>query len=215
MDYAATYPMAIIRYFASDMILHVDSDVTYLVLPKARSRFAGHYFLSNNPPSPPAKPNPRPNSDILTVCKTIQGVMASAAEAATGGFYGNGQEIIACCIPLHALGHKQPPTPLKTDNSTAYSIVHSNIRQRQSKTWDMRWNWLRDRVTHKQLRIYCDKGQNNDTDYFTKHHPLAHHLHMSPKYVLNAPQVSLFISKLMVCPAHPFTPSRCEGVFLS
>jgi hypothetical protein len=50
MDYAATYPLAIIRYFASDMVLHIDSDAAYLVLPNARSRYAGHYFLSNRPP---------------------------------------------------------------------------------------------------------------------------------------------------------------------
>jgi hypothetical protein len=42
MDYAATYPLAIIRYFASDMILHINSDAAYLVLPNARSRYAGH-----------------------------------------------------------------------------------------------------------------------------------------------------------------------------
>jgi hypothetical protein len=118
------------------------------------------------------------------------------------------------CTPLSALGHPQPPTPLKTDNSTAYSFVHSNIRQRRSKTWDMRWNWLRDKVMHKQLRIYWGKGHNNDTDYFTKNHPPAHHLHTRQKYVLNAHQVSFFISKLTARPARPFTPSRCEGVFL-
>ena len=35
MDYANTYPSATIRYKASDMQLHVDSDAAYLVLPKA------------------------------------------------------------------------------------------------------------------------------------------------------------------------------------
>lgn len=44
MDYAATHPLAIIRYHASDMILHVDSDAAYLVQPNARSRYAGHFF---------------------------------------------------------------------------------------------------------------------------------------------------------------------------
>jgi hypothetical protein len=111
-----------------------------LVLPNARSRYAGHYFLSDNPPSPPAKPSPKPNGAILTVCKTLPGVMSSAAEAETGGVYWNGQDDVACRTPLEALGHPQPPTPLKTDNSTAISFVHSNIRQRRSKTWDMRWN---------------------------------------------------------------------------
>ena len=38
MDYAATYPDVFIRYYASDMVLHVDSDSAYLVAPKAKSR---------------------------------------------------------------------------------------------------------------------------------------------------------------------------------
>jgi hypothetical protein len=85
--------------------------------------------------------------------------MTSATEAETGGVYGNAQEAIACCISLHALRHPQLAMPLKTDNSTLHSFVHANIKQRRSKTWDMRWNWLRDKYTHDQLRIYWDKGK--------------------------------------------------------
>ena len=44
LDYAATYPDAKIRFYASDMILHVSSDAAYLVLPGARSRIAGYIF---------------------------------------------------------------------------------------------------------------------------------------------------------------------------
>jgi hypothetical protein len=135
MDYAATYPLAIIRYSASDMVLHINADAAYLVLPNARSRYAGHYFLSDHPPPPSAKPNPKPNGTILTICKTICGVMSSAAEYETGaGVYGNSQEAVASRISLLALGHPQPATPLKTDNSTANSFVHANIKQRRSKT---------------------------------------------------------------------------------
>jgi hypothetical protein len=190
LDYAATYPLAIIRYHASDMALHTDTDAAFLVLPNARSRYAGHYILSDTPPPLPAKPNPKPNGPILMVCKTIRGVVTSAAESETAGIYGNGQETIAVRIALHALGHPQSATPLKTDNSTSYSLVHANIKQRRSKTWDMRWNWLRDKQTHKQLRIWWDKGVNNDADYFTKHHPPSHHILMRPKYVLNAHQLT-------------------------
>jgi hypothetical protein len=114
-SYAATYPAAIIRYHASDMALHVNSDAAYLVLPNARSCYAGHYFMSNEPPPPPAKPNPKPNGPILTVWKTIRGVMSSAGEAETGGFYGNAQEAIACRIYLRALGHPKKTNRLKTD----------------------------------------------------------------------------------------------------
>jgi hypothetical protein len=148
--------------------------------------------MSDQPPPLPAKPNPKPNGAVLTICKTIRNVMASAAESETGGVYGNAQEAIACRISLQALGHPQPATPLKTDNSTANSFVHANIKQRRSKTWDMRWNWLRDKETHKQLRIFWDKGTNNSADYFTKHHPPSHHLTMRPQYVLNAHKISKF-----------------------
>ena len=49
MDYMHTYNNAYLRYHASDMVLHVDSDAAYLVLPKARSRIAGFYHLSDHP----------------------------------------------------------------------------------------------------------------------------------------------------------------------
>jgi hypothetical protein len=186
LDHAATCPLAMLGHHASDMILHVDTDAAYLVPPNARSRHAGHCFLSNAPSPPPAAPAPKPNGAILTVCKTVRNVMTSAAEAETAGVFGNAQEIIACRVSSQALGHSQPATPLKTDNSTSNSFVHANIKQRRSKTWDMRWNWLRDKATHQQLRIYWDKGSNNDGDYFTKHHPPTIHLEQRPRYVLNA-----------------------------
>ena len=31
---------------------------------------------------------------------------------------------------LEAMGHKQPPTPLKTDNSTAYGFTYDNINKK-------------------------------------------------------------------------------------
>ena len=37
LDYASTYPYAILRYKDSDMVLDVDSDATYLTMPKAQS----------------------------------------------------------------------------------------------------------------------------------------------------------------------------------
>ena len=111
LDYVATYPDAIICYHASDMVLHVDSDAAYLaVLPNACSRYAaGHFFLGDTPPPAPAKPSPKPNGAIITNCKTIRGVMASAAETETGGVFGNAQDAIVVHIALLALGHKKQP----------------------------------------------------------------------------------------------------------
>jgi hypothetical protein len=51
LDYLATRPDATIRYHASDMILHIHSDASYLLVSNARSRLRGLFFLGNNPPS--------------------------------------------------------------------------------------------------------------------------------------------------------------------
>ena len=46
MDFLHTYDGAYLYFYASDMVLHVDSDAAYLVYPKSRSRVAGYYFFS-------------------------------------------------------------------------------------------------------------------------------------------------------------------------
>ena len=49
MEYVHTYPNTYIRFYASDMILNIDSDVAYLVATKARDEWQGtityHLFL--------------------------------------------------------------------------------------------------------------------------------------------------------------------------
>ena len=45
MNYIKTYPNPKIRYHASDMVLYIDSDVTYLVAAKARIRIAVFYYV--------------------------------------------------------------------------------------------------------------------------------------------------------------------------
>ena len=184
MDYAATYPNANLRFFASDMILHIDSNAAYLVQDNARSRIAGIYILSSYPSPAPTIPNPAPNATILVECKTLRSVVASAVEAETGGLFHNGQVAIHLRHLLQALGHTQPPTPLKTDNSTANAFVHKALRQKKSKSWDMKNNWLRDRERKQQLRVFGEKGKKNAADYFTKHHPAPYHKLMRSKYVL-------------------------------
>ena len=44
-NYAASHPNATIRYSASDMVLHLHSDASYLSELGTRSRIGGHYFL--------------------------------------------------------------------------------------------------------------------------------------------------------------------------
>ena len=180
LDYSATYPSAFVRYYASDMILSIDSDAAYLVMPQARSRIAGYFFLTTAPSS---GPHPIFNGAILVECKTLRHVVASAAEAEVAGIFHNAQIALTICHLLLSLGHPQPPTSVKTDNSTAHGFLYNNINQKKSKSWDMRYYWLRDKKDHQYFHYYWAPGNVNYADYFTKHHTTRHHRENRSKYV--------------------------------
>eukprot|EP00804_Cyclotella_cryptica_P006226 CCRYP_020767-RA/>CCRYP_020767-RA protein AED:0.16 eAED:0.16 QI:0/0/0/1/1/1/2/0/846 len=137
LDYAMTHPDAMITYRASNMILAVHSDASYLSETKARSRAGGHFFLSEDDPSP------RNNGAILTLAQIIKPVMSSAADAELGELYINARETIPQRHLLNELGHPQPPTPIQIDNSTALGVVTNIIQPKRTKAMDMRFHWLR------------------------------------------------------------------------
>ena len=151
-------------------------------MPGAKSRIAGYYYLSNHPFTHNPPTNIPLNGAILIECKTIRHVVASAAEAETGGLFHNAQTAIMIRNAITELGHKQPPTPIKTDNSTANSFIHANMKQKRSKSWDMRYHWLRDRQTLEQFNFYWARGIYNHADYYTKHHSPQHHHKMRKQY---------------------------------
>ena len=131
LDYTATYPNAIIRYHASQMVLHIDSDAAYLVMPESSSVYAGHFYLSDWPRDKPNLLSTKCNGPILTTCKTIRNVVVSAAEAETTGTFCNAKEGVAILSSLIGLGHKKPPTPPKTDNSTTDGFVNSSMKPKK------------------------------------------------------------------------------------
>jgi hypothetical protein len=84
-----THPDAIIRYHASDMILSIHSDVSYLSAPKACSQAGGYFFLGSIPHNgDPVKLN----GAIHTTCAILKLVAASAAEEELGALFLNVQE---------------------------------------------------------------------------------------------------------------------------
>ena len=182
MDYDDTYPNTYLRYRASSMILNVDSDAAYLVQPQAKSRIAGYFHLSN---LPTPTQHPTVNGAILIECKTLRHVVASAAEAETAGVFHNAQMAIPRRTVLHALGHVQPPTPLKTDNSTTSGFIHNNIHLRKAKSWDMRYHWLRDKEAQQCFKFFLEKGTKKHADYYTKHHPTTQHKSIRNTYVID------------------------------
>jgi hypothetical protein len=53
LDYCASQEEAIVTYNASNMILAVHSDASYLSKQKSRSQAGGHFYLPSNVPYPP------------------------------------------------------------------------------------------------------------------------------------------------------------------
>ena len=48
------------------------------------------------------------------------------------------REAVYIRIILEELGHKQPPTPLQTDNAMADAVVNGKIQPKRTKAMDMR-----------------------------------------------------------------------------
>ena len=178
LNYCATNPEAIIRYRASDMILKIHSDGSYLSAPKARSRAGGHFYLGSQ------GKNTENNGPILNIAKIMRNVMALAAEVKTGALFLNCGEAVPIQQTLEDLGHPQPPTPVQVDNTTAEGFANDTIKQKRSKAFDMRFYWIKDRVQQNQYMIYWKPGSTNKADYFTKFHSPQVHRTMRPFFLL-------------------------------
>jgi hypothetical protein len=150
------------------MILHIHSDASYRSVSNARSRLGGLFFLGGKSPEQDML-----NGSILNIASFIKHVVASAAEAEVGGCFHNAQSGAPLRVTLTELGHTQPLTTLRTDNSTAFGILNKTIKQKRS-----RYHWLTDRVRKKQFDVYWRPGRENLGDYHTKHHSAQHYKDM-------------------------------------
>ena len=180
-SYCTAHPDATVRFTASDMLLAVESDASYLSVVKGRSRAAGYFFLTNKRSSPTS--SFKPDGAVHILCHIMREVLSSAAEAELGAVFHNGKEACPLRIALEELGHPQPATPMATDNDTASRIATDTVKQKRSKAIDMHFYWIRNHVCQGQFQIYWSKGQMNRADYFSKHHPASHHQAICSTYL--------------------------------
>jgi hypothetical protein len=129
LNHCNTHPETKIRYHASEMILHIQSDASYLSENEAKSR--GGNTTKND--------KKLTNGAILIVSKVLKHVMSSAAEAEIGAVFLNAKEGAVLRTTLEEMGHKQPPTPMETDNTTATGYRNGTIKQKRTKAMDMRF----------------------------------------------------------------------------
>jgi hypothetical protein len=200
LDYLATHPNTTIRYHATYMILHIHSDDSYLSVSNARIRLRGLFLLGSKSPKPDTL-----NGSILNVSSVIKNVVASATESEVGVCFHNAQSGAPLQVTLTELRQTQPPTPLRTDYSTTFGILNETIKQNESKSMDMRYHWLTDRVLQNQFDIYFRSGRENLGDYHTKHHSAQHHkdMHGFILHQANSLQLLRGCVKLLPLPQPP------------
>jgi hypothetical protein len=178
LDYIATHPNPSIVYLASDMILALDTDGSYLSELGGKSRAAAYMFLTK-------KGNPDfHNGAVRVLSSIIKHVMASASETEIASLFYGCKEAIPLRVTLEEMGHPQPgPTPVTTDNSTAIGLTLNTMIPKASKSMDMRFQWLKCRHAQALFKYLWAKGTKNRADYPSKHHPAKHHLLVRPRYV--------------------------------
>ncbi len=103
----ASQDEAVLIYKASNMVLVIHSDASYLSEPKARSRVGRHMFMAGRDDIPTNY------GAVLNILQIIQAVMLSAAEAELGALFINEKN-----CRLHML-HAQRTWPPPTTNTNA------------------------------------------------------------------------------------------------
>jgi hypothetical protein len=176
LQYISTHQNSSIRFYGSTMQLQVQSDASYLCRPGARSVLGGVHFLGF--------PD-RINGPIFCTSKIISCVVASVAEAELGAAFQNAQKAAEFRNTLHELGYPQTPTTIMIDNTVAEGLAANTINARRSKSMDVRFFWLRDRIRKGQFAVKHLAGRWNIADFFTKSLPKEKFDQFHPYVVVN------------------------------
>ena len=184
LNYAAYQPDAKICFSASDMILHIARNGSYLSESKSRSRVGGIFYLSSKLPQHNQAPdcNHPFNAPFHVVSKILKMITISAIENEVAATLYNAKEELPFRVTLAEMGHPQPPTPMEVDNETAIGFLKSTMKKKRSKAIYMIFYWVRYRVNQNQFMIYWRPGTNNVGDYVYIHHSPDHHESMRPKF---------------------------------
>ena len=177
LEYAATFPDGTIVYYPSDMILMSNVDGSYNSELNAGSRAAAFHFLGRlNDPN-------FVNGPIECLTTIIPTVVSSAAETEYASLFIGGKSLLPLRYTLNDMHCPQPSTIIITDNVAAQSIANNTCKQRRSKSMDMRYHWIRDRVKLRDFKIVWRQGVESIVDYLTKTQPVANVLKMRKYYV--------------------------------
>ena len=147
----------------------------------------------------------------MTIAQIIKPVMSSSAEAELAALFIICREAVPARHALEEMGHKQPPTPVQTDNTTAHGVVTNNIARKRLKSMDIRLHWLRCRATQGRFCHFWKPGATNIGDYPSKDHAAIHHRTIRPTFLTSKYQLDLLRKrahriKTLLCKKMSITP---------
>ena len=183
LNYCNTWPETKLVFKASDMILLLDADASLGSESSFRSRGGGvAWFGKRNDPSFVNGP-----IDVMSVI--LPTVPASICEAEYASAFLLAQLAMPFRVQLKDLGYPQDIFPngstlLTTDNQCAEGIATNSTKLKRSRAMDMRYHWLRDRVSQGDYTVKWRSNKESLADFFTKTHPTKHFMENRSKFVV-------------------------------
>jgi hypothetical protein len=143
LDYSAMSPNATMRFKASDMIMNVHLDASYLSKANAQSRACRHFFMGwDTKDGDPIKLN----GAFFILCTILRFIVASAAKAKLRALFLNCKDGMTFRMTLEEQGHPQPKTIVHSNNATAVGIANNMVKRQCSQSMEMRYFWVCDKV---------------------------------------------------------------------
>jgi hypothetical protein len=120
--------------------------------------------------------------------------MASIGEAEYAAAFHTAQMAARLRKTLSDLGYPQPATYILNYNEVASGIADNTIEPKRTKSIDMQFHWLRDRVQMQEFIVIWLKGEYNLADFLAKPLSVKDHqsvFHFCPAYSSRSPHLTL------------------------
>ena len=179
LGYLMQYPTSQICFQASDRQYIVFGDVSHNSVTRGRSRAGGYGFYGwvGDPQ--------RLNGAVFTMSCILDVVTASAAEGEYGAAYMVARHSVWMRAISNALRHPQGSTTIWCDNTVAVGLANDTLKIGRTKSIDLRFHWLRDRIRQEQFTITWVKSEENIADFFTKALPVHQHIQRRNQLVIH------------------------------
>ena len=179
LQYAASHPDATMTFKPSDMQLKIISDASFAGDSQARSRAGGVHFLCKA--SELSEDDTLTNAPFHYFSTIIPTIVTSAAEAEYAALFLNGKDANYEMALLEYMGYPQTAITIICDNSCAAGTANRTVKPKRSKSFDIKFHWIRKKVDDKIFKIIWKKGETNEADYLTKILPI--HQYRDKRYL--------------------------------